>query len=124
MSLNPAAVKQHFSSKKPVITGSAGDAGGGDTVIFSEQIFLKEKLQADLLWIHGLTGEQDFDYAIAIVWHKITLKDKASIERLARIVSLARLSSDGKSRPPFDFREEYKKIVGTESAPTMGMKPR
>lgn len=117
MSLDPSAVKAHLSSKKSVPVDSQG--GSGDTVTFGPISVPRESLIEDLFWLHGLSRSEDFTSAITMAWHKAI--DRAGRERMSRIVHLYRLSQDGKSRPPFHWEEEYRRISG---APDLSFAPR
>lgn len=120
MSLDPEAVRQHLSSKKPVTTGSAG-GDSGNVVIFGPVEIPREDLVSDLTWLYSLTKEGEIDHAISIAWHRCG--GRAGQERMSRIVNFFRISQDGKSRPPFNFVEEYRKISGAEPAPVMVLEP-
>jgi len=101
---------------------SGGDSGDKGFVIFGPVEIPREKLIGDLIWLHELTRDSNFESAVSMAWHKVS--DRAGREKMSQIVHLYRLSQDGKSRPPFLFEKEYQKISGVVSAPKMSLEPR
>lgn len=112
-------------NKNPLKTnasaGGSGDSGDKGFVVFGPIEIKRDSLIDDLSWLYSLSKAKDFDTAIALSWHKVDGREGK--ERMSRIVNFFRISQDGKSRPPFDFQAEYRKISGHELVPGMILEP-
>lgn len=99
--------------------GGSGDSGDKGYVTFGPLEVPREKLISELFYLHGLTQAPDFENAIQLSWHKVI--GNSERERIAKLVTFYRLWQDGRSRPPFDFAAEYRRISG---APDLSFAPR
>lgn len=100
-------------------SAGGGDSGDKGYVTFGPLEVPRESLISDLSWLHSLTSAGDFENAIELCWHKVS--DRAGREKMSKLVHLFRMTQDGRSKPPFSFEGEYRRISG---APDLSFAPR
>lgn len=75
-------------------------------------LFSGSELREALLLLYSKTRAGTLEGAMELVWHKSLGKpEKANVER---IITVLRLSMDGRIKPPFDLHKAYSRLTSLQ----------